>query len=89
MSNIHTRLTSSQNHDLAVMRKLFSLLELRRVLDDLDLVNTVNIRNVRCDMETSADSDSIACPGHVNVIRTTVVNNMTTSLTSSDRSHRS
>lgn len=88
MGNVHTRLTSTKNDNLAALRKLISLLELGRVLDNLHLVDARNIRDIGCNMKAAADSDSITFPSLVNAVRSTVMNDVTTGLTSPDGGDR-
>jgi hypothetical protein len=60
VSNVHARLTTSNNQDLLVNTKLISLLELRRVDNSGSIVKSFDDWDVGNDMQAGADGNSIA-----------------------------
>ncbi len=60
VSNVHARLTTTNNQDILAYTKLLSLLELRRVNDGRDIAESFNDRDVWSDVQAGANGNSIA-----------------------------
>jgi hypothetical protein len=59
VSNVHSCLTATNNHDVLANTKFLSLLELRRVHDFGNIVNAFNGGNIWSDVQTRANSNSL------------------------------